>query len=278
MSEARFSLTRLIQYLSLDVVAGAIISSLFIAKVTGVSLTIHMSVGLGIAVWLIYTVDHLWDAHRIAGKPSNPRHAFHHRYFKPLCLIAFVLLLLGLYNMSFLPRLTIQLGWGLGVLAGVYLGFVHLFRQNARWHKEFLAALVFTIGIFIAPLGIARMIDFQWLLLFLSFLLLAIINLLLFPLFELSTDQKDRMRSIATELGTKKVRRILKVLFVLLFTILLTGLILSNDHTWIHALLILQLMALVLMVLFLKPSLFRENGLYRMLGDGVFFLPVILLF
>jgi hypothetical protein len=49
----------LIKNLSLDVTAGAVISSLFVGKVFKVQLSLNMIFGLGIAIWLIYTVDHL---------------------------------------------------------------------------------------------------------------------------------------------------------------------------------------------------------------------------
>ena len=271
----RFQWLFLLQHLSLDVVAGAIISSLFIAKVTGVSLTFPMLAGLGIAVWLIYTADHLWDAYKVTGKARNPRHAFHQRHFKLLGASAILMLLLGLYNILYLPWPTVRLGLVLGGLTGVYFGIFHLFRQNTRWHKEFLAAMVYTVGIFTAPISLVERPDVKWLFLFLAFLLLATINLLLFPIFELHTDQKDTMKSIATELGVKKVRGILSALFLALFFILCLGLILSNDPIWITAQFILWIMTFVLLALFLKPSVFHPNSAYRILGDGIFFLPII---
>ncbi|WP_339608375.1 hypothetical protein [uncultured Roseivirga sp.] len=54
-------LLTLIQNLSLDVTAGAVICSLYVAKLFEVRLESSMLVGLGVAIWLIYTIDHLFD-------------------------------------------------------------------------------------------------------------------------------------------------------------------------------------------------------------------------
>ena len=51
-----------VQNLSLDITAGAVVMSFFVAHLLGVALTVSMVIGLAIAIWLIYTLDHLKDA------------------------------------------------------------------------------------------------------------------------------------------------------------------------------------------------------------------------
>lgn len=55
---------RYLNALSLDVVLGGVISGLFFAKLLEVTLPSQVLVELALAVWVIYTLDHLWDAYR----------------------------------------------------------------------------------------------------------------------------------------------------------------------------------------------------------------------
>lgn len=45
---------------------------------------------LPLAVWVIYTGDHLLDAYRLQDQASTPRHRFHHRHFKLLLALAVI--------------------------------------------------------------------------------------------------------------------------------------------------------------------------------------------
>ena len=54
-----------VQNLSLDITAGAVIMTLFLGQVFEVEVSGTMVAGLAIAIWLIYTADHLFDAFKL---------------------------------------------------------------------------------------------------------------------------------------------------------------------------------------------------------------------
>ena len=76
--------------LSLDVVAGALAGMLFFSDLLGVEVSGKAFVVLALAVWSIYTFDHLWDAKSTKNIPRSDRHYFHYRNFRPM-VFAFVL-------------------------------------------------------------------------------------------------------------------------------------------------------------------------------------------
>jgi len=261
-----------VQNLSLDITLGSVISSMFLAKVMGVEVTSSMMIGLAIAIWLIYTFDHLRDAFKTQGKATNPRHAFHQKYFKPVAGISVVVFSLGVYNLQFLPWYTIEIGLVLVVLSGLY--FIYLMLAKRAINKELFAATVYVAGIATAPLSQVNSFQIEWLLVLMVLWILAYGNLLIIPLYELELDEKDNQESIVTRMGLKKVRSIL--IWLLFFcTVLIQFYGYEGGNLTAYA--ILLLMVFTLIVLLVRPQYFRQFQLYRILSDGIFFLPGIML-
>jgi hypothetical protein len=57
----------------------------FFADLLEVNLSLLVYILLGMAVWCIYTLDHLWDAKSISGKASTKRHVFTKNIFLHYC-------------------------------------------------------------------------------------------------------------------------------------------------------------------------------------------------
>lgn len=270
-----------IQYLSLDVVLGALLSSLFIAQLTSVTLTNPMLIGLGIAIWLIYTTDHLIDAKSIAGGANNPRHAFHQQYFKLIIAFGILAFLIGLWNISFLPMETIKFGGILIFCVGVYFVTIRLADRKSMWHKELSAAMIYSFGIFAGPLSLTLDIAYSTIFLFVQFSIIVILNLLIFPIYEVDSDIKDNMKSLAISVGVVRLKKVINFLFVIVILLTVIGMLelqmLSNGPNWFFGQLIFLLMITVLLSLMIWPSFFKKHNYYRWLGDGVFYLPVLLL-
>lgn len=261
-----------VQNLSLDITLGSVISSLFLARVMGVEVTSSMMIGLAIAIWLIYTFDHLRDAYKAKGKAINPRHAFHQKYFNEIAGVAAAVFCFGAYNLESLPWPTIKLGLILIVFSGLY--FAYLILAKRAINKELFAATVYVAGIATAPMSQVNTIQMEWLLVLLVFWILAFCNLLIIPLYEFQIDQEDQQDSIVTRLGVKRVKILLIVLMILCTLIIQ---IYGFKTSSLAAYPILLLMVFTLFVLLLKPVYFRYYQLYRILSDGIFFLPGILL-
>jgi len=265
-------LIHFIQNLSIDITAGAVIMTLFIAKVFGVELTLPMVLGLSIAIWLIYTVDHLFDARKSKEGPTNPRHAFHQKYFTLLVAMAILIFAVGVWNLNHLPESTLIYGLMLAGLSAIYL--IYSFVSKKPFRKELFAALVYAAGIVVAPLSVLEIIRWYEGLLIVQLFLLAYANLLIIPLYEHDIDIQDQHASVATLKGASLVKQ-----RVLLICTLSTLLLVIQTFSPISAI-ALWLMALMIFVLFTlinRQDLFRRYQLFRVLADGIFFLPGIYL-
>ena len=270
-----------IQNLSLDVTVGAVICSVFMAELLGVTLQVSMLLGLGIAIWLIYTIDHLFDARKSTDDTDNPRHRYHKHNFNSILAVAIIVFVTGLYNLLSLPWITIKYGLILAALVLVYIVSLHLLKLKKTGHKEFLAALIYSFGVFVAPLSLLDTIDTKAIFLFVVFFLVVMTNLLLFPLFEEETDRKDQLQSVVTLLGNTVVRRLSCVFLFLGLGILAWGTFYfkadGNDANWFLACGVFLAMYLVLGSMLIWPDLFKKRQLYRWVGDGIFLLPLIYL-
>lgn len=262
-----------IQNLSLDIVAGAVISSLFIAELFQVSLDIHLLLGLSIAIWLIYTIDHLLDARKIKGEAVNPRHAFHQKNQILIGALALLFFVLGIYNAFYLPASTIKLGLVLIFLSGAYLYYLNW--SNTNQAKEPFAALVYSAGIFAGPISLVNTFNWVYLVLFVQFFLLAYSNLMLFPLFEKEQDGQEGMKSIAIRKGDLLTGRFIRIALLINFILIVVTATFVNSLGSSQS--IVLLMTLVLLALLLWPQYFVKYQLYRILGDGIFFLPGLFL-
>ncbi len=272
---------RYIQFLSLDVVLGAILSSMFIAALIGVSLTTEILIGLGIAIWLIYTADHLIDAKKIKGEAINPRHAFHQKHFKSIATIGLIAILIGTWNISFLPLETVKFGGILTFCVAVYFVTIRLADRKSLWHKEMSAAMIYSFGIFAGPLSLSGDIPYSTIFLFVQFSIIVILNLFIFPIFEVESDRKDDMKSLAITVGVKRLKGVINFLFVLVFIFTAIGMLelpmLSRGNNWFLGQVIMLLMMGVLLSLMIWPSFFIKHNRYRLFGDGVFYFPLIML-
>lgn len=274
-------LLTLIQNLSLDVTAGAVICSLYVAKLFEIRLESSMLVGLGVAIWLIYTIDHLFDAKKDGGNSTNQRHAFHQKYFKPIIYVTAIVFLVGVFNLYYLPWVTTKLGLILALLVLIYIGSLHLLKLNKTWHKEFLGAIIYSFGIFVAPLSLLKHWDVFVLYVFAVFFLIVVTNLLVFPIFEYNNDRSNNIQSIATLYGKAFVRKLAVIILVLNVLLIVCGMIYLNPvmtgARWLNSEYILFMMTLVLAVLLRYPTFFQYNDRYRLVGDGIFFFPLIFL-
>ena len=260
------------QNLSLDITMGSVVMTLFVAEILEVNISLSMVIGLAIAIWLIYTVDHLLDAYKSKEGVSNPRHAFHQRHFKALISIAAVVLVLGLWNIKYLPLRTLEIGGMLALLSLIYL--LYSYHSKRGVNKELFAALVYGFGVSVAPLSMLKYFQTEYLWTVLIIVLLAYSNLLIISDYESHVDREDNQQSVALRLDNRWFKKVITISLMLCF--------LLTQAYWFEtantlAYLIFMLMLLVLSALYIKPKWFSKGLLYRILGDGIFFLPIFYL-
>ncbi len=272
-------------WLSLDVALGAVISSSMVCKLLGaVPLPIPALTILGVTVWIIYTLDHVWDVQSSGGLPLSARRLFHWKYRKELNLVAGVLIcLMGIGVWMYLPLGIVFFGLGLGALVAMYLWMVNKLGVTGGrriFHKEPIVALLYTAGLWGVALLTSSQVALQPVLicLCLLFTLLALQNLCLFSLYEHAEDIGQAQRSLAQTYGVRRVKIFIISLFILFALVAMYTGYISRTFIEQKVLLTLVVMALVLGLLFVFPQLFKKCKIYRPIGDSVFLLPAWLLF
>lgn len=261
------------QILSLDVALGGALISASIGVLLGVEMPVTIPLALGIAIWLIYTSDHLVDAHKAKKSPLIERHSFHRQYFIPLVTSVGILSLIGVGVVLMLPVKTLIYGAILFLLVLCYFAVILLFKSF--YLKELIVAFVYAAGIFLGPVSMMDVpVPDSLLLLLAQLFLLALLNLLLFSLFEIELDKIDNHPSLARKLGPQKSDTLVGGLSVLLLALQVYFVIaLRNHEQWLLFHWTFVCMHIILMILYWKKESCRKNSLFRMIGDGIFFLP-----
>lgn len=271
-------------YLSFPVVVGAVLSNRMAARLSDLT-PVHWatSIVLALTVFIIYITDRLLDIRKPDRPPTN-RHRFHHRYAPLLWRVVAGAIALGLLLTFFLPGSVVKFGLVLGGICAAYVGAV--FRLPARHPalllKEPLVALLFSAGIW-GSVWVQRTavsgVEITEAILFVG---IAFQNLILLDVLEsreLSVvTQSGRLPfSLATQWGDERCDTLLRWLA---FGIVICSLVLcfvTTDRFAQRSALMLGLMSLTLYGIQRYPAYFLKNERYRWLGDGVFWLPALVL-
>ncbi len=272
---------RRIQVLSLDIAAGALASGCLAAWWYEVEMPWAWYLVLPLAVWVIYTADHLLDAYRLGKKANTPRHLFHGEYLVPI----FVLWLLAavvcaVLALGWLPYKIQLFGLVLGGFTAAHFFLVWLIgARTSRWlAKELGVALIYAAGVWAGPWTMAGN-DFSLfsLIPFMQFFLLALTNLLLFAWFEYHEDEAAGHTSYVRAIGKPSARKLLALIQAVCLALALV--LLATDRMAGKALsmeLVLLSMLGILSGIYFAPEWFSERSRYRIWGDFVFLMPFLL--
>lgn len=266
---------KVFQALSLDVVFGAVIISLSICKYFLVQIPVTIFICLAMTIWLIYTIDHLLDAKRIKNKASTFRHQFHQKYQKRIFIAVLFFFDVDVCFTFGLPNTVFYAG---GILVFPIIIYLLLAQRTTLWAKEIFVACIYTIGIFLGPICLSNynLLSIQWLLIP-QVLLLVFSNLLIFSWFDYLKDLKDGNTSIIIRFGKSISEKIIFYTIVTSMIFSVAIIILRPFEPTIVIQIIMLLMNFLLLLIFKKEHLFRLNDVYRVIGDGVFFIPLIFL-
>lgn len=269
----RFALRfyRLLNHLSIDVAAGAMIGSLYFASVFATEIKRAEVIVLGLTVWIIYTTDHLRDARRIVSKASTPRHSFHQQNFKILVFVLLAVMLVA-FAFSFFVR-GVVLRWG-ALLSALVCCYFLLYRYLYRF-KEIVAAFLYTAGIVLPALaGMEMPLSICNSIVLFLFMTTALINLLIFSWFDRKPDAQDQQPSFVTIYGEQRARQVIYILFLLHALLLFFSLFMYPKA---HNVLIFIPMNVMLLLIFILEKYFLVGDRYRLAGDAIFFLPLFCL-
>jgi hypothetical protein len=271
---------RYVNALSLDVALGSVISSLFFAKLLGVTLSFISMVTLALAVWAIYTLDHLWDVYKSQNQLRSFRHQFHRRHFNLLLVLVGITIIAGIVLLNFVPVATRDLGLFLTV---VVLGYFVILRigKGKMYYKEILVCVVYTFGILLAPLSLlphGHGLDTLFYLVIIQFSFLAFSKLVLFAYYEAEVDQQQGFRSLAVSIGKPMVRStVIAVLSLVCMGSAISGIFWLDQELIKISQPIVLLMAISLFAIAIWPRFFNKGDGYRFIGDGIFIIPVLVL-
>lgn len=266
---------RYVNALSLDVMAGVVVCTFFFARLIGVTLPTEVPMLLALAVWSIYTLDHLWDARRSKCPRLTFRYQFHKQHFNTLALLLSIIIIAGLV---LLPRLPVQtLWWGVALSLTVVVHFLLSGTKMPVYHKELLIATIYTGGILTGPVSLLEgTLSAPLIFCMLLFMGLALTNLLIFAYYESDQDRLQRFASLIGAIGTEKSRILIHILLMTVLVLSMTMAIsfhsvplLRNSFT------ILFIMACALALIFYWPGYFAKNDRFRFFGDGVFIIPLL---
>lgn len=262
--------------LSLDVVAGACICSMFVADFLNVQLHWATVATLAMCVWLIYTFDHLNDAKNIPHEANTERHRFHQRHFKTLTVCCIVTLMMAALLLFKIPNETVLWGAALSCLVLGYFLLLHLLKLKSSYHKEGTIAVLYAAGVLLGPLSVYEG-ELGWRIgaVFVQFSLLAFTNLVAFAVFERASDEQDFSPSLVRAIGKVRSEILLKFLTLLQMAIAVT--LLFQDGFLLLELTVISMILLLSSLIFLK-EFYARAYLYRLVGDAVFLLPAFGLF
>jgi len=265
----------LFSWLSLDVVIGAMASLYFFQELLHVSLDWHAFVLLGLAVWTIYTLDHVLDARKIANTSSS-RRAFHRKYQVALGVgILFAVV-------SGLAGALIWMGWGKEFQLTLILA---LAMFGCRWAiqkfgpvllKEVSIALFYVVGTIWLPLLRAEAADLTWAVLIFAalFFVLALLNLWMLSFLDREEDRQDGFLSIAQVYPSLQLIQWIRSLsFLGIFATLAVFILLPSFYRPFSCLLLLLL--LVHYLTFFHTRLSSAQKRQRM--ELAFWIPLLLL-
>jgi hypothetical protein len=273
-----FKIYQRFTWLSFDVVLGAMAGMLFFERALLVELDWQEYALLGMAVWCIYTADHLMDARKLALDHAEDRHHFHLIYQKTLLAMVGVIGSIGLiWAIGFFGFSNeLFFGAGLGVVILAIMLAVRKFASKQVRIKELSSAIFYVIGISWLPWYEAPEIDYTWTAFGLTILYmgLAYLNLIMLSSLDTKSDKEAGFSSIATIIPQERLYPRIRQLAILLILFSLIGLVVVNSFIRIFPSLLL-IMLLLHYLSFFKSNLSPEQ--IRMRMEVAFLIPSVLL-
>ncbi len=266
-------------WLSIDVVLGALAGAVFFSKLLRVDLGWEIYLLLGMAVWSIYTADHLLDSRRKMEMNLSPRHLFHLKHKNSLTVCLVLVLICGLFLAYYTFGLSREMIWSLilGLLISASMLLIRLSGRSMAWMKEISTAIFYVLGIAWIPSLRADFIDLTWqsCIFITSYILLAIINLLMLSDSDRKQDEQAGFPSAALLFSPIQFIELIRRACFLLFFIGLGAFILLASFYRPFAC-ILIVMGLVHYLAFFNPKLTAEQ--VRMRTEAIFMFPFVLYF
>lgn len=272
--ESKNSFLKILHYLSLDVVLGAVASSWMFWKIPNGNGVVNLPsiLILGICTWIIYILDRLLD--NLKFEPEDARHQFHfqHQYYLQVGII--ILFFIAAILAFLLPHNVVYFGIVLSVLILVYFYILQKKSKSANYQyfKEIFTSAIYSLCVVGSTFSTKPNLDWQAYLAGFNFFLLVHQSILIFSFYE--SQAYPATKNLAKKLGkTNCTYLILGVLALSIISIFFT------DNLFLQRVFLIEsLMAFCSVLIYFFEAKLAKNESYRWLGEMVFWLPLILIF
>ena len=237
---------------------------------------------LPMSVWIVYTLDHIIDSYKNKTEAVIYRHKFHYLNRKS---ISIVMIFTGtttlILSVLFLDTQIIILGILLSLVIAFYFALIFFFKQKRSifLQKELIIAIAYTTGIFMAPLyWYGSLPSFSVIVVIFNIFILAWFEGIMISWFDYDNDIKDGHTSFTILFGKRNTRQFLILGHMIIEIITIIFLVITPFNIVFWALLVTLVMNLLLGFIIIFPHSFAQNNYYRIIGETVFLLPVLVVF
>jgi hypothetical protein len=267
-----------LHWLSLDVVAGAVLSHLAANRLPDGQTEINTWVVLilGLVVLGVYTLDHLLDNRR-PEQPRTQRHAFIREHEAIVWRVTLGALVLAAGLSWLIPRALWEFGAGMVALAALYLWGVSRLpvKSHRQAMKEPVTSLIYASGVWGSTWFLGNTVSWESIVLGITFYLLTFQSLLLFSHFE--AIRFKEVYNLARWLQRPLTLKILQGITLITVVTCLVVLFLT-DHRYAQRLAIfLLLMACAHYWMIKNPEKVVTDERFRIVGELVFVIPALAL-
>lgn len=230
---------------------------------------------LGLSVWIIYVMDRLLDNQK-DDLIKTERHLFHQINRKTLWVCVSVCTLMATILLFYISSKIIIFGIVIALITGVYLLMVNQIsaKHPFQHFKEPITAFVYSAAVW----GTASVenLTLSNLIFGIIFLLITFQNLLLFSYFEIKTHPETY--NLAQFLGIKFSKNIILGIFLTIIILGSFSFVILTQNYQFKVLLVEILMSFSLCLIVRFQAFTLQNERFRWLGDGIFLLPLLIIF
>jgi len=277
----KYNFLKLLQIFSIDVVIGTIAVGFMATKLLNITPNPYWWLILPLTVWVIYSLDHIIDSYKNKTKAVIVRHRFHYIYQKSIIISITIASALSIsLSLIFLDNQIIYYGLLLSLFIAIYLIIVFLVKKKKTilLQKELIIAFVYTSGIFLAPLvWYQKMPPYPILLVIFNIFILVWLEGIIISWFDYDDDIKDGHTSFTIVVGKKNTRRFIIVMQVLLAILTKISMLTVTTKIEFAALIITIIMDIILLIVVFNPNKFYKNEYYRITGEAIFLLPLLII-
>lgn len=264
---------RYFHFLSLDIVLGAMATSVMAARLFESNPGWAWWVSLAMTVWVLYTGDHLLDAWKHRKSSHREMHNFIFRkkgiliYILGVVTVADLIVVFNFLDPSILRVALLMVG-------AVFLFYAmrHVFKSNRLFFipGELLVLTIYLAGTWMGPF-ISRTIptDSDQILVLAMMAGVLLLNLGVISLYDVKIDSRLGISTLAGTLGKKSTRNLMiTIAIIVVLMAVLQFMVYGLEPTTQFALILTGMAGLLLWVV-LTPSLFRKQEAYRLVADAI---------